>query len=265
MLEGKRNRRIDHLIYILVCKTVPYFSDKHRRQRYGFEGPDLEVKRRQEIEVRAHTIPRESVKELVETQLYRVLSQSHANRQYTVDINLYTCDCAGFPSIMYCKHIRAVQVFFHETVTIPPFISILPQQPYASPVIPPIPSSSTSAQPPTQLDDTGRMLTGIREKFLLVSHRTQLASSSTAIGQSLNDLDHALDQVLSEYPSERALIPSAKLKIAPNQHSWPETVAVMGARPKGKRKRVHTDAYAGGEKSGKKAKTDARAAPSRYV
>ncbi|KZP06510.1 hypothetical protein FIBSPDRAFT_691239, partial [Athelia psychrophila] len=29
MLEGKRNRHINHLIYILVCKTVPYFYEKH--------------------------------------------------------------------------------------------------------------------------------------------------------------------------------------------------------------------------------------------
>src|SRR6266852_731790 len=66
--------------------------------------------------------------------------------------------------------------------------------------------------------------------------------------------------------------------IAPNQRSWPETAERMGAkkvpRPrclpnerglmerslgavKGKRKRLYNDPYAGGERSGKRAKRDA--------
>ncbi|KZP16246.1 hypothetical protein FIBSPDRAFT_958125 [Athelia psychrophila] len=238
MLEGKRNRHIDHLIYILVL-----------------EGPDLEVKHRQEIEARAQTIPHDSVNELEEGQLYQVLSQSHANCQYTVDIKLYTCDCAAFPSIAFCKHIQAVQLFFHETVTILPFISILPQQPPHGNH--PTPSYYSSAQPPAQISDMSRMITGIQEKVLLLSHHAQRASSSTTIGQSLHDLNHTLNQVLVEYPSERPVILSAKSEITPNQHSWPETATVMGARPKGKRKRMHTDVYAGGERNGKKAKPDA--------
>ena len=44
----------------------------------------------------------------------------------------------------------------------------------------------------------------------------------------------------------------------PNQKSWPETVQVMGVKVKTKRASVHTDPYAGGERSGKKAKVDAR-------
>ncbi|KZP06511.1 hypothetical protein FIBSPDRAFT_966390 [Athelia psychrophila] len=107
-----------------------------------------------------------------------------------------------------------------------------------------------------------RMITGIQEKVLLLSHRAQRASSSTTIGQSLHDLDHTLNQVLVEYPLEHPVIPSAKSKITPNQHSWPETAAVMGACPKGKHKQIHTDAYTGGERNGTKAKPDAQVAPS---
>jgi hypothetical protein len=66
--------------------------------------------------------------------------------------------------------------------------------------------------------------------------------------------------------------------IAPNQKSWPEMAKRMGAKKdprrrclpdehglterslgavKGKRKRLHNDPYAGGERSGKRAKSDA--------
>ncbi|KAJ7248917.1 hypothetical protein C8J57DRAFT_978585, partial [Mycena rebaudengoi] len=48
-LEGKRNRRVDHLLHVLLNKAIPYFIARHRRQEFGFEGPDLEVKRRSEV------------------------------------------------------------------------------------------------------------------------------------------------------------------------------------------------------------------------
>ncbi|KAJ3793444.1 hypothetical protein GGU11DRAFT_659314, partial [Lentinula aff. detonsa] len=53
LLEGKRNRRADHLIYILVEKAIPYFQRRHRRQVAGFEGPDLELRRRIKVTERA--------------------------------------------------------------------------------------------------------------------------------------------------------------------------------------------------------------------
>ncbi|KAF8206097.1 hypothetical protein K438DRAFT_1578409, partial [Mycena galopus ATCC 62051] len=43
-LEEKRNRRVDHLLHVLVNKAIPYFIGKHRRQDSGFEGSDPEVK-----------------------------------------------------------------------------------------------------------------------------------------------------------------------------------------------------------------------------
>ncbi|KAJ6572985.1 hypothetical protein B0H10DRAFT_1964241 [Mycena sp. CBHHK59/15] len=52
-------------------------------------------------------------------------------------------------------------------------------------------------------------------------------------------------------------------KVAPNQHSWPETEAmypVIGAPRKGAKKWKNTDPYCGGESSGKLALPDARVA-----
>ncbi|KAJ6529259.1 hypothetical protein B0H19DRAFT_872253, partial [Mycena capillaripes] len=52
-LEGKRNRRVDHFLHVLINRAIPHFIGKHRRQDFGFEGPDFEVKRRMEVESRA--------------------------------------------------------------------------------------------------------------------------------------------------------------------------------------------------------------------
>ncbi|KAJ7577777.1 hypothetical protein C8J56DRAFT_714490, partial [Mycena floridula] len=48
-LEGKRNRRADFLVHILVNEVVPFYKLRERRQDDKFEGLDLEMKRRQAI------------------------------------------------------------------------------------------------------------------------------------------------------------------------------------------------------------------------
>ncbi|EJC99416.1 uncharacterized protein FOMMEDRAFT_40357, partial [Fomitiporia mediterranea MF3/22] len=48
-LEGKRNRRLDSLIYTLNEITIPYYKSKHTRRELGLEGDDLEEKKRQDI------------------------------------------------------------------------------------------------------------------------------------------------------------------------------------------------------------------------
>jgi hypothetical protein len=78
-----------------------------------------------------------------------------------------------------------------------------------------------------------------------------------------DSVDHAtrvLDLLSVDLAPALSILP-AKIKIAPNQHSWPETQAVMGVPVKSK-KRKHLDPYGGNEQSGKKAKPDARDGPS---
>ncbi|KAF8502332.1 hypothetical protein F5888DRAFT_1573895, partial [Russula emetica] len=48
-LEGKRNRRVDHLIHMLVMEFVPNVKFRHKQQVLGMEGPNLAEKRRQQI------------------------------------------------------------------------------------------------------------------------------------------------------------------------------------------------------------------------
>ncbi|KAJ7306159.1 hypothetical protein DFH08DRAFT_622790, partial [Mycena albidolilacea] len=52
-LQGKRNRRLDLLLSKLLTGVLPYYALKQRRQELGFEGPDIEVKKRQDICKRA--------------------------------------------------------------------------------------------------------------------------------------------------------------------------------------------------------------------
>ncbi|KAJ7163665.1 hypothetical protein C8R46DRAFT_829072, partial [Mycena filopes] len=52
-LHGKRNRRLDHLLNTLMTEVLPYYALKQRRQDFGFEGPDIEVLKRQEISKRS--------------------------------------------------------------------------------------------------------------------------------------------------------------------------------------------------------------------
>lgn len=48
-LCGKRNRRIDHLIYVLVEELLPYYITKHKQQDFGFEGLSIEVQKHKDI------------------------------------------------------------------------------------------------------------------------------------------------------------------------------------------------------------------------
>ncbi|KAJ7577892.1 hypothetical protein C8J56DRAFT_744237, partial [Mycena floridula] len=49
-LEGKQNQRLDHLIYILVIETIPYFIERHYQQGCSWAGLNRELEQRQEIE-----------------------------------------------------------------------------------------------------------------------------------------------------------------------------------------------------------------------
>lgn len=60
-LNGKRNRRLDHLLGKLVKEVLPFYALKQRRQDLGFEGVDIEVKKRREILNRSKIYVKEDV------------------------------------------------------------------------------------------------------------------------------------------------------------------------------------------------------------
>ncbi|KAJ6612602.1 hypothetical protein B0H10DRAFT_1952169 [Mycena sp. CBHHK59/15] len=68
---------------------------------------------------------------------------------------------------------------------------------------------------------------------------------------------HALDILAVDLRPSDSILPRKKMKITPNQHSWPETRNVMGVPVKSK-KRKDYGPYGGNEQSGKRTKSDAR-------
>jgi hypothetical protein len=63
-LDGKWNRRVDHLIHALVKDMLPTYQDCHKRQMLGMQGPNLAEKRQKEILARAPETPLEQIKDI---------------------------------------------------------------------------------------------------------------------------------------------------------------------------------------------------------
>ncbi|PPR02766.1 hypothetical protein CVT24_002240 [Panaeolus cyanescens] len=256
-MQGKRNRRLDHLIYILVLKVMPYFLAKHQYQESGFAGPDLEVQERRRIEELAAKIDPNDIQQSSshpDDPVFQVKSQSNPSLTYTVDLDQYECNCPSFTRITMCKHILAAQQK-HPEICNPITSSALD-----------ISSSdtfehngSTSSYPtsaPVQ-DHTKDLISSLSTLIYRLHHIPHSMVDSSKV----LELKESLSKFSNTLPSitDTDILPSKKT-IAPNQGSWSETASVMGVKPKAKRK-VHTDAYAGGERAGKRAKKDALTAP----
>ena len=218
----------------------------------------MEHKWREEIEACAKSILADAVEEEVEGTTFRVPLQTDSTCFYTVDLETYTCDCDGFPVISFCKHLCAVQHLFPETLIIQSLSSIFTTTPLNSC------TSASSTRPSTPLysknvstNNKTAILTDVIKKLQHLAVCAHLAPSHH-LTPSLPALQCALDQTLNKTTSPPAVLPSTKMKIVPNQNSWPKTASVMGVSVKTKQKQLHMDPYSGGEKSGKKAKQDAR-------
>jgi hypothetical protein len=235
---------------------------RERCQEFGFEGPDLEMKRHLEIQALACKIGSDQITPVEGSNgnEYHICSQSNPTQQHRVNINAYTCDCQDFPRISFCKHICAVQCHFPEQV-----------EPRSLATIFSISRSATSdlnigqaAQSDddtnetldstiNEAEDNAELLDDICKQLQQLAIRSRY-SPPPQLTDTLRALHVALQNATPEFEGA-ANLPFKQ--IPPNQHSWPETAAVMGARIKTKRKN-HTDPYSGGERSGKKAKEDAR-------
>lgn len=257
-LEGKRNRRLDHLVHVLVNEVMPYYKGKHWRQYFGFEGPDLEISRRRQIGQSAIEIQPDHITEVDDEGQYTVQSQTTKGRSYSVNIEQYTCDCDSYPLVSYCKHLAAVQIHYTEGFDIQQiglqFVSVANK--YSSPSAGLSKAPTHAPDPNTTPDDL--LLASVTEKLQRLTVRTRL-SPPHHISESFRQLNDLLDRVLAECEQPQVL-PKQK-KVPPNQRSWPETAKVMGAAVKSKRKNAHPDPYSGGERSAKKAKPDARVGP----
>lgn len=233
---------------MLVNDVVPYYKAKHFRQQFGFEGLDLEMKRRKEIKAAAKLIPADNIEELTDSGQYLVQSQTTRGHKYSVDIEGYACNCKSYPEVLFCKHLAAVQYHFFEDFDVHHIDSSFASAPTLS-------SDQPSTVKATSASNDASVLASIADKLQRLAVRTRLAPPHH-LSAPFRQLDDILDQILAD-SAEPQVLPKQK-KLPPNQNSWPETAKVMGAHIKTKRKSVHTDPYNGGQGSGKRAKADAR-------
>ena len=61
LLQGKRNRRGDHLIYTLIREAVPRYAQKYIHRILGMDGGDLEDQKYVEIMRRASFIHEDEI------------------------------------------------------------------------------------------------------------------------------------------------------------------------------------------------------------
>ena len=263
-LDGKRNRRLDHIIFTLVKSADPYYRFRHERQEAGLDGLNLEKSRKRDIEETAKTITRDSIESFDDSQ-FHVASQTKLGHFYSINLGPPKCSCPDFPRIRFCKHIGAV--YFHF--------------PHLRPVDVPAPSPSQVANEPqhapipaTSANKFHSMVQDVNtlSNKLMSEGSDQSAPSPVAV-EAVRSAKASLTAAVASVQGSSPL-PHREM-IAPNQHSWTETAERMGVQKrrrlpeeagltqkaigvaKGKRRRVYTDPYAGGERPGKLAKPDA--------
>ncbi|KAJ3506163.1 hypothetical protein NLJ89_g7021 [Agrocybe chaxingu] len=234
--------------------AIPHFLHKHHRQEIGFEGPDLEVQKMLEIEERAKVMQPEQIRHDKEPDIYYIKSGSKTGVEYRVDLDAYDCSCPMFPALSFCKHICAVQALYPEICKLVPTSTLTIHS--SSSVEP---HDTTSEEGSDSDSDGAQDSTNLN---LAASTIRKLSALSLSLGscmlspELLGPLNSSLNLALAAVSEQSCPILPVKKKIAPNQNSWTETAAVMNVKVKSKRK-MHTDAYSGGERSGKKAKPDA--------
>jgi hypothetical protein len=275
-LEGKRNRRVDHLIHTLVMEFLPEVEIRHKRQMLGMEGLNLAEKRRRQIQTRAPETPLSKIEKI--DDLHFEVQSSSSNKHYQINLDTTTCNCSDFPRIRLCKHIAAVVHFFGGA-------ELGPQPPVnasaSKSVAPNSPVQQDGSVGSTDDDATAAIVSAANDIISLSQELISKAAHDLGIAKSLNSIRSRLGALVhsATAPGDGSPFPE-KENIAPNQLSWPETAARMGVkrgdkcRGKGKvdsaltaqhigepnRKRAADDPYGAGEQSGKRAKPDARSA-----
>ncbi|KAJ7588438.1 hypothetical protein C8J56DRAFT_890227 [Mycena floridula] len=271
-LEGKRNRRLDHLIYILVIETIPYFIERHYRQGCGWAGLNRELERRQEIEERAKSIPKNAITLLSasekDTAVFRVNSLTKPNVWYEVDLESYECNCLSFTGIHFCKHLGAVQIHFPEAFTVVSTEELA--NAVSTSLSEPIPAKSGGAGTDdglhmndiTETDhdidvDSDALLSSLITKLQAFQQAPKDARRSLP-AESLAILHSHISSVLVNISSADILPP--KTKVPPNKKSgWAtETAPLMGVHVKTAHKSKFSDPHSGGAASGSLAKPDAK-------
>ncbi len=110
-LEGKQNRRTDHLVHTLVIDMLPHYQAHHDGQEVRFNGSNLAQKRHKEILMRTPEMNANSIC-ILGDDCYYMQSEADMSREYLVRLSKQSCDCPDWPRVQLCKHITAVTHFF---------------------------------------------------------------------------------------------------------------------------------------------------------
>ncbi|KAJ7900815.1 hypothetical protein B0H13DRAFT_1622250 [Mycena leptocephala] len=231
--------------------------EAYRRQELGFEGPDIEVKKRQDIIKRSKVYSKEDIQQITDTK-FIVPSKSDPTKVYEVDIDTYTCTCLDYPLILYCKHLCAVQALFDEPGTpadgpaasphIPSLSTLNESAPSVAPTQPTLPVEPTGPSEPTT-----HPFARLVEKLERLTARLRHPRKKDSQCSSLGDLEAAVDAMLLETDSGTVL-PTAQ-HLAPNKSSsWAQTREAMMPGVKTKKKPAGDPSYGAGVNSGSKAK-----------
>jgi hypothetical protein len=251
---------------------VPYYATRHLRQIVGLEGPDLAGQRRRELLADAiKNIHSDSIQQF-DDKSFHVASNSRPGQFHAINLDQGTCGCEDFPRAQFCRHIAAIEVHFPH---------LFPEE--VDP-IPLITQPSERSDLPQHVTRSEIILTLTEEISALAQSLTSepihpLALAPRSVVEAYQSAKHGLNAFSAAIAGSSAF--PKKTVIAPNQKSWPETAEQMGVKrnpkrkrlpeerglseqsigtAKGKRRRVHDDPYAAGERSGKGAKPDARSA-----
>lgn len=243
------------------------------------------MKKRQDICKRAKIYVKGDIEQVTAVK-YAVLSKSTATKIYEVDLDTYTCTCLDYPLITFCKHICAVQNFFHEDGAARDFIdgdgearevedvaardfdanpaAQRPDEAGAAqddlPVSPNVPSLSAledSVPGPFDAPFSATLqkvpiLTSLAEKLERLAARLRRPRQKNTLLASLTDLEDALDAMLQETDDGSVLPPSQHIQ--PNTKAlFKHTLNAMMPGVKTKRAPAGDRSYGAGASSGSKA------------
>ena len=258
---------------------VPYYQNRHARQVVGLEGPDLAGQRQRQLLSSAKETSIDSIQQFDDIT-FHVASESRPGSYYEIDLRRGTCNCPDFPRVRYCKHLAAISVHFPH----------LCRQDKSSRdlILPEVPSPPKHVSYPEVPRTSGRqgglqmLMEDIRSLSQELDDKIKKITKEPdpAVMEAIRSVKYTLTAALASIQGSRAL--PNKENIPPNQKSWTETAERMGVKrvpkrrlsneigltdwsigiAKGKRHRIYEDPYAGGERSGKYAKSDAQSAAS---
>jgi hypothetical protein len=276
---------------------LPNYHTRHNRQSLGFEGPDLSERCCTEILRCAPEIEASTINDLSNGR-FSVKSASQPQQYHSVDLTKLHCSCPDWPRVQLCKHLTSV--FIHtqgpEECKLRfknAFKTPLPEKEGASER-----ESAPEVQDAVPGSDDSAVLSGLGLDLISFTQQVMSAVSSSPAPETIQSLRSVRNQLTAVFVAAQSgggpALPPAE-RIAPNQHSWPETVARMGVRRGQKRKRASNsdsvlaadrigelnnckcmraregpngdpqrdevrDPYGGGEKSGARTKDDVRSA-----